>query len=200
MVIGAPGIMLARRATSIGASWQREYDRAPLREKPAPSKERHRSCACACERTPSSARRSHVLESPGGLLATGESGGTGTLVRRWRQTAPRRSSGVRPERSRVAQISRPMSRMAIALSAIASPLLGLIVDMMTERRQVHSRKSHRIRNIPRTNRGRRALTHGLEHLMSTGRRSFRRRQSLAQSPSPTRGQRDEMMTGFEFLS
>ena len=59
--------------------------RAPLREEPAPSEERHRSCACSYERAPSSGRRSHVLKSPGGLLVPGEPGGTGTLVRRRRQ-------------------------------------------------------------------------------------------------------------------
>jgi hypothetical protein len=84
VVIGAPGITLARLVTIIGASWQPEDDRGPLREEPASSEERHRSCACAHERAPSSPRRSHVLEPPGGLLATGESGGTGPLVRRWR--------------------------------------------------------------------------------------------------------------------
>jgi hypothetical protein len=70
--------------TTFGASWQAGGDRAPLREEPTPSRERRRSCACAHERAPLSARRSHVPKSPGGLLDHGDSGGSGTPSRRWR--------------------------------------------------------------------------------------------------------------------
>ena len=70
--------------TTFSASWQPGGDRAPLREEPTPSRERRRSCACAYERAPLSAGESHVPKSPGGLLDHGESGGSGTLSRRWR--------------------------------------------------------------------------------------------------------------------
>jgi len=58
---------------------------APLREEPKPSSERHRSCVCAFKRAPLSAGRNHALKSPGGLLVPGDTGGNGTLARRWRQ-------------------------------------------------------------------------------------------------------------------
>ena len=64
-----------------------------ISQEPAPSEERHRSCACAYERAPLSAGRSHVLKSPGGLLVPGDVGGTGTLGRRRRHSWMRRALG-----------------------------------------------------------------------------------------------------------
>ena len=100
-----PKIMAAKQMTGIGPSWQPEGYRAPLREEPAPSEERHRSCACAHERAPLSAGRRHVLKSPGGLLVSGEPGGTGTLVRRRRHPSQAsallgRACAARPEHGR----------------------------------------------------------------------------------------------------
>jgi hypothetical protein len=80
---------------------------APLREEPKPSRERRRYCVCAFKRAPLSAGRNHVSKSPGGLLVPGDTGGNGTLERRWRQPVPVPETA--PEQEDKSQRTPPLS-------------------------------------------------------------------------------------------
>ena len=68
VIAKGPWIMVPRRMTDIGPSWQREGHSAPLREEPVPVSRVAPFLRLRYQRAPTSARRSHVLKSPGGLL------------------------------------------------------------------------------------------------------------------------------------